>query len=148
MTRSYRTILLPVDGSVPSRRAAIEAIALARRLGARIIALHVAPLYEIRSRRTRRSAEFLDVFEKKVKKKAEGMFSSLARQCRSARIDCRCHLVWDPITGRAIARFAQRHRCGLIVMGSHGESGMRHILMGSIARAVIARSRVPVMVCR
>ncbi len=148
MTRSYRAILLPVDGSAPSRRAAGEAIALARKLEARILAVHVAPLYEMRSRRTRRSAEFLNAFEKTVRRKADKLFSRLARQCRSARIDCRCHLLWDPVTAAAIARFAKRQRCGLIVMGSHGEGGMRRVLMGSIARALIACSPVPVVVCR
>jgi nucleotide-binding universal stress UspA family protein len=148
MARSYRTILLPLDGSAPSRRAAAEAIALARRLEARIVAVHVGPLYEIRSRRTRRSAELLDAFEKKTRRKAEKLFSRLARQCRSARIGCRCRLLWDPITAAAIARFAKRQRCGLIVMGSHGEGGMRRVLMGSIAQAVIAASPVPVVVCR
>jgi nucleotide-binding universal stress UspA family protein len=108
--------------------------------------VHVAPLYEIRSRRTRRSAEFLDAFEKKVRRKAETLFSRLTRQCRSARIDCACHLLWHPITADAIARFAKRQRCGLIVMGSHGEGSMRRVLMGSIARAVVACS--PVVVCR
>lgn len=148
MTRSYRTILLPVDGSAPSRRAITEAITLARRLEARIVAVHVAPLYEIRPRRSGRSSGFLDAFEKKTRRKAEGMFSRLRRHCRAARIDCRCHLLWDPLAAHAIARFAKRQRCGLIVMGSHGEGGMRRLLVGSIARAVLARTRVPVVLCR
>jgi nucleotide-binding universal stress UspA family protein len=148
MSRSYGTILLPVDGSAPSRRAAAEAIALARRLEARIVAVHVAPLYEIRSRRTRRSAEFLDAFEKKIRTRADKLFSRLSRRCRSARIDCSCRLLWNPITAEAIARYAKRRRCGLIVMGSHGGNGMRRVLIGSIARAVIAASPVPVVVCR
>jgi nucleotide-binding universal stress UspA family protein len=148
MTRSYRTILLAVDASGPSRRAAAEAIALACRLQARIVAVHVAPLYEIPSRQTRRSAEFLDAFEKKVKRQSERLFARLTRQCRTARIDCKCHLLWDPMTARAIGRFAKRQRCGLIVMGAHGEGGMRRLLVGSIARAVIACSRVPIVVVR
>lgn len=148
MSKAYRTILLPVDGSAPSRHAAAEAIDLARRLEARIVAVHIAPLYESRSQEKRRRSYFLAAFEKKVEGKARRIFSRLQQRCRRARIDCSCHLVWDPLAADAIARFAKRKRCNLIVMGSHGDDGMRRVLMGSIARAVIARSRVPVVVCR
>lgn len=148
MKKAYRTLLLPVDGSAPSRRAAAEAIALARRLKARIVAVHVAPLYESRSPGNRRRSDFLAAFEKKVEEKAHRIFFRLQQQCRRARIDCRCHLVWDPLAADAIARFAKARHCDLIVMGSHGDDGMRRVLVGSIARAVIARSRLPVLVCR
>jgi hypothetical protein len=60
----------------------------------------------------------------------------------------KCHLLWDSITAKAIGRFAKRRRCALIGMGSHGKGGMRRVLLGSIARAVIACSPVPVVVVR
>jgi nucleotide-binding universal stress UspA family protein len=146
--KSYRNILVPVDGSAPSWRATREAIALARRLKARITGLHVVALYAVKRRQGRRSPDFLANFEVRAKKKAGKIFSRLEAACRAARVRCDCRTVWDPLAADAIARFATERRCELIVMGSHGENGMRRVLMGSIARAVIARSRVPVLVCR
>ena len=148
MSKSYRNILVPLDASAPSWRAAREAISLARQLKARITGLHVVGLYPARSRGGRRPPDFLAAFEKRARRKAERIFSRLESASRAARIRCRCHTVWDPLAADAIARFAKARRCDLIVMGSHGDDGMRRVLMGSIARAVIARSRVPVVVCR
>ena len=146
--KACRKILVPVDGSAPSWHAARQAISLARQLKARVTGLHVVGLYKVKPRRGRRPPDFLAKFEAQAKKKAGKIFSRLEAACRAARVRCDCHTVWDPLAADAIARFARTRRCDLIVMGSHGENDMRRVLMGSIARAVIARSRVPVVVCR
>ena len=45
-----------------------------------------------------------------------------------------------------IVEFAERHHCDLIVMGTHGRTGLGHLLMGSTAEKVIRTARCPVMV--
>jgi nucleotide-binding universal stress UspA family protein len=49
----------------------------------------------------------------------------------------------DP--ARRIAEFAQEENCELIVMGTHGRTGFRRLVMGSIAEAVVRRAACPVL---
>lgn len=48
----------------------------------------------------------------------------------------------------AIARYAAEMGFDLVVMGTHGRTGLRHVVMGSVARDVLRLSRVPVTVIR
>lgn len=47
-----------------------------------------------------------------------------------------------------IVRFAREFGCDLIVMGTHGRTGLGHLALGSVAEAVIRRSPCPVLVVR
>ena len=52
----------------------------------------------------------------------------------------------DP--GKAIAAYAESHRCDLIVMGSHGRTGVKRALLGSVADRVVRRANCPVFIER
>ncbi len=52
-------------------------------------------------------------------------------------------LVGDPAT--AIAQAAEREGADLIVMGTHGRTGLTRLLMGSVAEAVVRKARCPVL---
>lgn len=57
----------------------------------------------------------------------------------------------DVVTGkveRAIVEYATEHDSDLIVLGSHGRSGISRVLLGSVAENVVRRSPVPVTVVR
>jgi nucleotide-binding universal stress UspA family protein len=47
-----------------------------------------------------------------------------------------------------IQRVAREHSCDLIVMGTHGRTGLRRLLMGSIAEKVVRQAPCPVLVVR
>ncbi len=49
---------------------------------------------------------------------------------------------------RAILRAARSRHCDLIVMASHGRSGMKALALGSQTTRVLAHSKIPVLVCR
>ena len=55
-------------------------------------------------------------------------------------------LVGDP--GREIAQHAQASGCDLIAMGTHGQTAMANLVMGSVATKVIAGSKVPVLLLK
>ena len=62
-------------------------------------------------------------------------------------VECEYHLVTgDPST--EIARQAESVGADLIVMGTHGRTGLRHFLMGSVAEAVVRRAHCPVFTFR
>lgn len=48
----------------------------------------------------------------------------------------------------AIVAYAQEHGADLIVMGSHGHTGLRHLLMGSVAEHVLRHAACPVLIVR
>lgn len=49
------------------------------------------------------------------------------------------------LPARAIVDYAEQHHIDLIVMGSHGHTGLSRIVMGSVAEAVVRESRCPVL---
>ena len=46
---------------------------------------------------------------------------------------------------REILRVAEEHHCSLIVLGTHGRTGLSRVLLGSVAEEVIRHSRIPVL---
>lgn len=56
------------------------------------------------------------------------------------------HLIGDP--GTAIAAYARKGRFSVVIMGSHGESALRNLVLGSVASKVLANCRVPVLIVR
>jgi len=52
-------------------------------------------------------------------------------------------LLGDP--AQAIAEIAEREQCDLIVLGTHGRTGLTRLLMGSVAEAVVRRAKCPVL---
>jgi nucleotide-binding universal stress UspA family protein len=55
-------------------------------------------------------------------------------------------LFGDP--GQKIAEYAQQHKAALIVMPSHGRTGLAHLLIGSVAERVVRLAHCPVLVLR
>jgi len=56
------------------------------------------------------------------------------------------HLVGDP--GTSIAAYAERKKCSLIIMGSHGRGAVSSFVLGSVVRKVLASCSVPVLIVR
>ena len=50
--------------------------------------------------------------------------------------------------GEVICWLAQEHDCDLIVMGTHGRTGLKHLLFGSVAEYVLQHARCPVLTIR
>lgn len=63
-------------------------------------------------------------------------------------VDAAARIVWSGSPADAICRLAEETSADLIVMGTHGRSGLGHVLAGSVAEAVIRQSGRPVLVRR
>jgi nucleotide-binding universal stress UspA family protein len=129
-------ILVPTDFSVCSMWALRYAEELARRFGAEIVLLHVdqalAPGSELAQTRHEASREELD-----------GLVTLLGRRDVPARKVLRFGGPAEEVLSTAEAEDAD-----LIVMGTHGRTGMAHVLMGSVAENVMRRSPCPVLTVR
>ena len=144
-----KVILVPVDGSSASRRAVAQALAFARKLRAEIVALHVITPFELTIYVNPRPAIVTAAeFEKRATAISDRILSTARKAAAAARVPCRCRTAWDTVVADAILAAARNDRCGLIVMASHGRTGLQRMLLGSVTQKVLAKSRVPVLLCR
>ena len=143
-----KSILVPTDGSPASRRAVREAAALARKLGARLIGLHVITPFELMPRKGLPEVITAADLEKQARRMAGRLLSAVSRAAGRRGVACRCHAVKSLSAASGIMAAAKKQRCDYIVMGTHGRRGVRRVLLGSVTQRVLARSPVPVLVCR
>jgi universal stress protein A len=52
------------------------------------------------------------------------------------------------VVSEEVLRVARRLRCGLIVLATHGRTGLKHVLLGSVAESVVRRAPCPVLIVR
>jgi nucleotide-binding universal stress UspA family protein len=144
----YKHLLLPVDGSDLSLRAADSGIALARALGARVHALHVVvPLPAVPFLNEIIATSDAD-YADNAEEAGARYLAAVRERADDANVPCQCSLETDPRPHHAIVAVARREACDLIVMGSHGWRGLDRLLMGSQTQRVILESDVPVLVDR
>lgn len=148
----YKHLLVPTDGSKLSLKAAKEAAKLARRLKARITALHViapyAPAYGGDDMVFYPEAYSPQEYKKASEKAAEHALAKVEAAASALKVPCAKVFVVAGQPWSAIVRTARAKRCDLIVMSSHGRHGLVGVLMGSETTKVLTHSRIPVLVCR
>lgn len=139
-------VLIPLDGSSSSLRAAQYVVQLKDRLQQPldVLLINVQPPIP-------RSELLLDGRPSEVQSleaplKAHGaeLLAAAGTALGAASIPNRaCVEVGDPAT--VIARFAETHHCELIAMGTRGLSDIASLVLGSVARKVLHLSHVPVL---
>jgi nucleotide-binding universal stress UspA family protein len=140
LAKQWPVILCPVDLSPLSHGAMKLAAALSARIGGELLLLH--------------ATEGRDVFLEGMR--IEGARAGvLAAEARSTLADWRAEAarlgarqvstaVVDDMPDRAILAVAEG--CDLVVMPTHGRSGLGHLLFGSVAEQIVRRAQRPVMV--
>jgi nucleotide-binding universal stress UspA family protein len=134
-----RTILYPTDFSENSRPALELACALARERGGRLVILHVVPSPLTMLGGTCAvppAPEELDLDAQKCQLAAVqpvGVTIPVERRL----------MVGDPV--EVILKTAEETGCGLIVLGTHGRTGLGRLLMGSVAEQVVRKAVCPVL---
>lgn len=121
-------ILIATDGSIYSEMASREAISIAKRAGSSLIALSVAK----REENIPAAKESVDMVRKVAEK--EGIKVEV--------------LTPKGIPYESIVDTAIQKNAGLIVVGSHGRTGLERLLMGSVTERVIGNTKCPVLVVR
>jgi nucleotide-binding universal stress UspA family protein len=140
---SIRKILVPVDFSEDSRRALDEAIGLAKVFGAGIHLLHCYPL-DLSGAARAYGVTTPESYVEKLHDAAVELLSSWRSKVRAEKIDAEQTVSAHPPVS-AIAALADEIGADLIVMGTRGRSGMKHLLLGSVAERTIRTARCPVL---
>jgi nucleotide-binding universal stress UspA family protein len=137
--RPVQTILHPSDFSERSDHAFRFACLLARDLGARLIVLHVMPPAAVAI-----AGELVAYTAPSDQDKEElwGKLHALGVDDPAVQVE---HFLEEGDPASVILRVAETTPCDLIVMGTHGRTGMARLLMGSVAEEVVRKASCPVL---
>lgn len=145
----YEHILVPTDGSETSEKAVEHALDIAEQYGATVHALYVI---DTNAMSLSLGAEQLDRIEQgqygemdEVRERAERATGYITDRARERGLETVEHVsAGQPHS--LIASYAEDHDIDLVVMGSHGRSGVKRALLGSVAERTLRTVTVPVMV--
>lgn len=147
----FRHILLPTDGSTLSTRAVRRGLQLAASLKSRVTVIYVVPEFRMMADEGYISplgAELRARFERESREYARKALARVEKLAAGARVRCDTVAVTGDAPHRQIVATAGRRKCDLIIMASHGRSGITSLLLGSETARVLAHSKIPVMVVR
>jgi nucleotide-binding universal stress UspA family protein len=141
-------LLAPTDFSEYSSRALGHAAELARQFGAKLVLLHVVPSEALESlSKAHVPAHPVDLVVEDLGRKAREQFvEHVAPEVRKG-LETEI-LVLPGVPFLEILHVAHVKRVDLIVMATHGRSGLSHALMGSVTEKVIRRAPCPVLSIR
>lgn len=150
MPGMWKTILVPHDFSSCANHAAALARDVAKIHGARLILLHVAELPPMLGPGATvvpdEGGAPINVRDYAIRS-SESHLEDLANRLRADGVD----VSGIAVTGNAaseIADAATREKADLIVMGTHGRTGLAHVVLGSVTEKVVRHSSVPVLTVR
>lgn len=157
--KNIRKILLPIDGSVTSMKAARYGISLARKFASDLIGLTVIDLmslpygYFLNQPGTLSNDNVLEEKRREAKKWLDEVEESFVNDLIGSGVTearFRSEIIEDPSSTVewVIINYAERESVDLIVMGTRGKSGFKRALLGSVASVVLSYAHCPVMIIR
>ena len=146
----FKHILLPTDGSPVSDKAVRRGIEFAKKIRARVTALHVVPEFKFMADEgiTPLSPALKKRFQDEGMARAKAMLEAVAKQARLRGVRCATLCVSSDQPHQEIVATARRKKCDLVMMASHGRRGLSSLLLGSETAKVLTHSKVPVLVVR
>jgi glycine betaine transporter len=139
--------LVPVDFSAYSEQALAYAIALATKLQARVTVLHVIHLLPIGVSDMPSSLPYPELYLQELEAEARQRLEAQRQQLQEAGLEVEV-LMKHGVPFQTLVDIARDQHVDLIVMGTHGRTGVHHLLMGSVAEKVVRLASCPVLVTR
>ena len=134
----YNRVIVTLDGSVHAECALPHAESLARGLGVPLVLLQVVPYPEVRD------AAVESDWEEVARKYLE----PIAERLKGEGIDARVEILWGKVEDK-IVEYAEADPDSLLVISTHGRTGLARLAFGSVTEAVLRRvAAIPVVVCR
>ena len=147
----YKHILIATDGSELADKGVEQGFALAQALGARVTVLSVT---EPMSDRERQAAIYAGVedpagrYDQSIDDEMKRRFAQISDRAGVKNVPVNLTHEIDTHPAEAIVRLADREKCDLIVMSSHGRRGVRRFVLGSQTAEVVTTTTIPVLVIR
>ena len=139
----YQHILIPTDGSELAERAVTHGLSLAKFVGAKVTGIIVEE---------RPAAWLLAAgvafaeFTEQLREYYASALDRVANAAKQAGVPCETIQVHDAQPYEAIVATATDRGCDLIVMASHGRSGLSAVVLGSVTNKVLTHAKTPVLV--
>jgi nucleotide-binding universal stress UspA family protein len=142
--RTWKRILVPTDFGDPSADALAMAMGFAQLSGATLDLVHVAveatyalpPPIDVAS---------VPIDMRKVMERVEEGLGAEQARVRAAGVACDSAMLIGRPDAEIVTRATDTH-ADLIIMGTHGRSGLAHALLGSVAERVVQHSPCPVLI--
>lgn len=143
----FKRILVPVDGSELSFKAVGGAARFAKPLGATIVLMTAIEPYSYTNLSEYRP-ESIEQYDERVTEEAQKRLETAKNICDDAGVVCSTVSVKSFSPSEAIIEQAEKSKCDVVFMASHGRKGLAAVLLGSETQKVLTHSRIPVMVYR
>ena len=143
----WKRICCPIDFSDASRAAMEVAADLARRTGAELVLLHAYPIpgYTFPDGSVVASPKMMQDLADQAERHLEEWRADAAKLVGAPRVGTQ-KAVGEPAA--EIVSYAKSAGVDLVVVGTHGRTGLEHALMGSVAERVVRRAHCPVLTVR
>lgn len=143
---NFNTILFATDFSEGSDYAFLSALSLAKQFGSKLHVIHIInePV-DLRGFYVPHIS--FDKLEEEIEQGAQKLMEQFCRKHMQGFENYESH-VFPGIPYDEIIKKATEFNADLIVMGTHGRTGLDHVLFGSTAEKVVRKSEIPVMTIR
>ena len=138
-----KVFLVPIDYSRWSEKAFKFTLRSARESNAKLVALNVVPA-ELIYPPTGGQFDFYGLMERD----ARDRFAKLAKRKSVKAGECKLVLARGTDFAAVIVRQAKKLRATMIIMGSHGRTGLRRLLLGSVAERTLRYADCPVLIVK
>lgn len=139
-------ILVPFDGSGYSQKAFEKALEISEKFESKLTVVTV--LQSKVSDSAGISLERMQEIQEEEKDAATVMLKKLEDKANSKNVPFSMEIIHNPSPSDGIVTFADKNKVDLIVIGSHGRTGFRKIVLGSVANGVLARAKCPVLITK
>ncbi len=144
----FKRLLVPFDGAELAPRTIDAGLALARQLGAVIVGFVAEPPVPLPSRggSVKAQVDRAGVEELRSAEHAKRLLNGFDKRAKEVGVPFEGHYRHTRDIGEEIVQAAVEHGCDLIMMVTHDRGVIGRLLVGSVTHAVLARSRLPVLV--
>lgn len=144
---TFSKILVAIDGSETSLKAAEYGIEFAKKYNAKLIILHIIHIHAAGLMYTTEST--FKQFIEKNKKESEEWFNTISKKAKEQGVEIKTETVEEiySVPGAIIKR-AEEENVDIIIIGGTGKSGFKKLLLGSVATDVVRYSKCPVFVIK
>lgn len=139
-------ILIPYDASEFSNEAFNEALIMAKKFDAKLQAVCV--LGSAMKDQVGISLSTAIQLQDEQEDKATKIFKDLEKISKDEGVNFSFSVIYDPDPSKGIVNFANSNDFDLIVIGSHGRTGLRKRLLGSVAYGVVEHAKCPVLIIK
>ena len=138
--------MVPFDGSGYSQKAFDKALEIAEKFTSKLIVITV--LQSKMSDSAGISLERMQEIQDEETDAATAMLKELESQANAKNVPFSMEVIHNPSSADGIVTFADKNNMDLIVIGSHGRTGFRKLVLGSVANGVVAQAKCPVLITK